>query len=106
MSECLSKIPTARTPFTELDRRFSVLNPDSFHSPAFSCSEKSSASGRNSTTSPGFARQRRASTAANSRRFRTEDIMRDLFPQHIAEALLAGEKVPPERKEMITMFFR
>ena len=37
---------------------------------------------------------------------RTDDILKDLFPPHIAELLMRGEKVPPERKEMITMYFR
>jgi hypothetical protein len=32
-------------------------------------------------------------------------ILLDLFPAHVAEALIRGEKVPPERKEMVTMFF-
>ncbi len=28
------------------------------------------------------------------------------FPQHITEALLRGEKVSPEHKEMVSIFFR
>jgi hypothetical protein len=32
-------------------------------------------------------------------------ILLDLFPAHVAEALMRGEKVPPERKEMVTMYF-
>ncbi len=32
-------------------------------------------------------------------------IMRDLFPPNVAESLMRGEKVPPERKEAITMYF-
>jgi hypothetical protein len=29
----------------------------------------------------------------------------DLFPAHVAEALMRGEKVPPERKDAVTMYF-
>jgi hypothetical protein len=32
-------------------------------------------------------------------------ILMDLFPAHVAEALMRGEKVPPERKEAVTMYF-
>jgi guanylate cyclase, other len=32
-------------------------------------------------------------------------IMRDMFPQHVAEALMRGERLPPEPKEAVTMYF-
>ncbi len=37
---------------------------------------------------------------------RTDCIIKDLFPSHVAEMLMRGQKVPPERKELITMCFR
>jgi len=36
---------------------------------------------------------------------RTEDLLFEVFPQHIAEALRDGRKVDPESRDMVTIFF-
>jgi class 3 adenylate cyclase len=36
---------------------------------------------------------------------RTTDVLFDMFPKHIAEALVQGKKVKPEHKECVTIFF-
>jgi hypothetical protein len=33
-------------------------------------------------------------------------VLYDVFPKHVAEALMNGQKVPPERKDMVTVYFR
>ena len=36
---------------------------------------------------------------------RTEDMLYDLFPRHIADALKTGQKVEPESHELVTVVF-
>ena len=36
---------------------------------------------------------------------RTENLLYDVFPKHIAEALRSGRKVEPENHECVTIFF-
>jgi hypothetical protein len=105
LRECLSYEPRKRPPFIELDRRFDAIEPSLFTSCIFAKSE-----------SPSEHIERQASGAPGRRRtiqiqFRTvsdrsDCIVKDLFPSHVAEMLMLGQKVPPERKEMITMLFR
>ncbi len=52
-----------------------------------------------------FLSQSSTASFRQSRAIRTESIINDLFPEHVAAALMRGEKVPPERKEMVTMYF-
>lgn len=40
-----------------------------------------------------------------SKAARTEDLLHQLFPKHMADALRDGEKVPPEKHEMVTVYF-
>jgi len=35
----------------------------------------------------------------------TNDVLFDVFPKHVAEKLIAGEKVDPEKKECVSIFF-
>jgi len=35
----------------------------------------------------------------------TQQVLLDVFPQHVVDALKKGEKVPPERKDCVTIFF-
>lgn len=106
MNECLRFAPATRPPFAELDRRLSALDSEGFQSPAFFASEKPDYSQHSIRFLEPARRRRSMSIAADSRQSRTDDIMRSLFPPHVVDALLAGQKVPPERKEMITMYFR
>mmetsp|Transcript_73487 Transcript_73487/g.239082 ORF Transcript_73487/g.239082 Transcript_73487/m.239082 type:complete len:1263 (+) Transcript_73487:103-3891(+) len=39
------------------------------------------------------------------RRRRTNDLLFDVFPRHIAEAILDGKKIEPEHHGMVTIFF-
>ena len=109
MSECLSPSPKKRPPFNELDRRFSSMTPEDFASPAFALlddvSAPASPAARLSSADP-TRRRRSIANFEGKRATRTDSIMGQLFPPHVVEALLMGRKVPPERKEMITMYFR
>lgn len=40
-----------------------------------------------------------------SKAARTEDLLYQLFPRHMADALRDGEKVPPEKHDMVTVYF-
>lgn len=40
-----------------------------------------------------------------SKAARTEDLLYQLFPRHMADALRDGEKVPPEQHDMVTVYF-
>lgn len=43
---------------------------------------------------------------ANKEKKTTGDMLYEVFPRHIADALKAGRKVEPESHEMVTIFFR
>ena len=83
------------------NRRFTAIDAASFTSPAFTTDETG-------VQSQGRRTNVKSQTVLKYRSIigRTDDILKDLFPPHIAELLMRGEKVPPERKEMITMYFR
>jgi hypothetical protein len=42
----------------------------------------------------------------NKEKKTTGDMLYEVFPRHIADALKAGRKVEPESHEMVTIFFR
>ena len=88
MTECLCLAPTNRPPFAELSRRLDAMDVKLMSSDAFTKEESNQ-------------RDRLVDTLG----FQSMVILRDLFPSHVADALMRGEKVPPERKEMITMYF-
>ena len=88
MTECLCLKPTSRPPFAELSRRLDAMDVKLMSSDAFAIEESE-----------------RRESLAGTLGFQSMVILRDLFPSHVADALMRGEKVPPERKEMITMYF-
>jgi guanylate cyclase len=85
MNECLNHSPTNRPPFSELSRRLHALDVSQMISTAFAPEE-----------------QLQSSEILGHQ---SMQIMRNLFPPHIADALMRGEKVPPERQDMVTMYF-
>jgi len=79
MNECLQHDPRKRPTFAELDVRLRNLDVNTIE-PAqflFSFQEKK----------------------------RTDQLLYDVFPQHIAEALRDGRKVDPESRDVVTIFF-
>ena len=135
MEECLRTDPVRRPPFAELDRRFAAIDPtiiipggdDGNADPRLAwirsmrkaskieCDVVGKDAGSSallaiihSDNQPGSATAAFLSSSSSfgqSRAVRTESILKDLFPEHVATALIRGEKVPPERKEMVTMYF-
>ena len=99
MGECLNHEPERRPPFSELNRRLGALDESLMTSAAFAVASEIPRIKRMSTV-------RRLSVSATvSLGNQSMQIMRDLFPPTVANALMRGEKVPPERKEAITMYF-
>jgi class 3 adenylate cyclase len=78
LADCLRADPAQRPPFAELDRRLRTLDAAQFTSAAFDCDERGGAGGA---------------------------LAMGRFPKHVAEALAAGRRVPPEAKAMVSVFF-
>jgi class 3 adenylate cyclase len=81
MADCLLLDPRQRPPFAELDRRLTTLDASQMTSPAFA-------------PEPGGGGDRASGS-----------LMLERLPRHVAEALRAGEKVPPEAKPMVSVMF-
>jgi class 3 adenylate cyclase len=84
MSDCLVSIPHNRPTFEELDQRLrrmdvTTIEPGDLH----------------------LSHQSKKSSILE----RTDQLLFDVFPQHIAEALRDGRKVEPEHREIVTIFF-
>jgi len=105
LSECLSYEPRKRPPFIELDRRFDAMELSLFTSSVFAKSEGPSEHDKIERQNSGSGRRRTIQMQFRAISDRTDCIIKDLFPRHVAEMLMRGQKVPPERKEMITMCF-
>jgi serine/threonine protein kinase len=128
LAECLSFEARLRPTFSEIERRLNVMDALQVISDALTAPETSipstlgwrRAAGR--TMGDSLPTSRRNSDLPMARTkfldpassglgqavqsdFTPRSILLDLFPAHVAEALMRGEKVPPERKEMVTMFF-
>ena len=88
MNECLHLSPSKRPPFAELSRRLHAMDVSQMTSPAFNQVDGEA-----------------AESSASARKNESMRIMHNLFPADVAEALLRGERVPPQRKEMVTMYF-
>lgn len=85
MSDCLVSAPHNRPSFEELDQRLRRLEVDNIEP-----------SGQQT-----FSLQSRKS----SKMQRTDDLLFEVFPQHVAEALRDGRKVEPEHRDIVTIFF-
>ena len=113
LRECLRAEPERRPPFQELDRRLAALDVSLMTSVAFAEDVDGGASPPRSPSgargSPVPRRWQRAGPspeAAPAAQGRNSDtIMHSLFPPHVVEALIMGRPVPPEPKELVTVFF-
>lgn len=85
MSDCLVSAPHNRPSFEELDQRLRRLEVDNIE----------------------FQGQQTFSlqSSKSSKMQRTDDLLFQVFPQHVAEALRDGRKVEPEHRDMVTIFF-
>ena len=88
MSNCLLGDPSQRPDFEEIDQLLKKLDADLVN-PADSL----------------HTLQRKKEQNA-SRRRTDECLLFDVFPRHIAECLLKGQKVEPTVKDCVTIFFR
>ena len=106
MHECLRVEPEQRPPFQELDRRLEVLDVALMTSAAFAKDVECAAS---PLLSAGRSPQRAAELHADEgpviQGRSSHAIMHSLFPPHVVEALIMGLPVPPEPKELVTVFF-
>mmetsp|Transcript_24363 Transcript_24363/g.54895 ORF Transcript_24363/g.54895 Transcript_24363/m.54895 type:complete len:1195 (-) Transcript_24363:108-3692(-) len=85
MKDCWHKNPVFRPPFEEVERRLKAL--DAQHAGPLSV----------------FAGYQHHKNDANGKSH--EELLYDVFPRHIANALREGRKVEPERRDMVTIFF-
>lgn len=84
MGDCLVGDPDHRPTFEELDQRLKRLDVE--------------------TVEPGEMHlSMQVKKEQNARR--TNELLFEVFPQHIAEALRDGRKVEPESREIVTIFF-
>ena len=100
MEETIAIRAEARPSFSALYQRLSKLDVRAVVSAAIAPPE---------TIDTPSRRQRRTSAcsteSAEAAHQGSLSVMRSLFPRHVGDALMRGEKVSPERKEAITMYF-
>ncbi len=85
MKECLDDNPGKRPSFEEVDIRISRLDSENVEPREIRIGHKTA------------QMRRRAS--------KEEDLIQQVFPKHVAEALIQGRKVEPDRVEMATLYF-
>jgi hypothetical protein len=101
LSDCMQHDPARRPPFAELDRRLAALDAAQLATPALAGS-----AGSYTHRSKVLAARRAMSRAAGATMHQScGSLVAELLSEGAAEALLRGEKVPPERRDMITMMF-
>eukprot|EP00571_Detonula_confervacea_P002410 CAMPEP_0172315400 /NCGR_PEP_ID=MMETSP1058-20130122/25061_1 /TAXON_ID=83371 /ORGANISM="Detonula confervacea, Strain CCMP 353" /LENGTH=1336 /DNA_ID=CAMNT_0013029473 /DNA_START=176 /DNA_END=4186 /DNA_ORIENTATION=+ len=83
MKECVDASPEKRPTFEEIDLRIKRLDSENVE--------------------PGEVMM--GHQIQKKRAERNEDLLHQVFPKHIAKALLHGRKVEPDRVDMATMFF-
>lgn len=83
MSDCFDRNPQKRPTFEEIDLRIQRLDSDNVE--------------------PG--EMYLGHQIHKVRAERNEDLIHQVFPKHVAKALLEGRKVEPDRVDMATMFF-
>lgn len=84
MCDCLMPNPSSRPSFDEIDKRLMRLNVESIE--------------------PGQTGYSAKTTKARQAEL-NENLLYNVFPKHIAEALRDGRKVEPEHHECVTIFF-
>lgn len=85
MQECVAEDPSCRPAFDEIDLRLKRIDDEAV------AIEKNG--------------QAMNSKRRNSAMQRTDNLLFDVFPKHIAEALRDGKKVEPEERDDVTIFF-
>jgi hypothetical protein len=113
VADCLRRDPALRPPFSEIDRRLAAIDdaggllPAAAAAPGLAVTRgvrrPSLAGGQGSgaVAAGGVSTGRRSSLLDRME----EGALRRLFPAHVAAAMRRGERAPPERKEMVTVFF-
>ena len=127
LQECLNQAPELRPPAAEIDRRLTGWEPAALSGCSGlsrPCSD-SSQHGNNPIcrrwqrssrlsaallpTLPAVSQadsplqsQKVPSSAGTPSSVAADRLMRDMFPEHVVEALMRGERVPPEPKEMVS----
>jgi len=89
MRDCWHTSPEMRPTSEELDRRLRSFCANSGSSPLVNW----------------MAGRRPRQEASEERAKRTDDLLYDVFPRHVADALTSGQKVEPESREVVTIFF-
>lgn len=82
MAQCWSRSPAARPSFEELDATISKLDLTNV----------------TSTALQRIKQQNEAAEGANA-------VLFDVFPKHVAEALVRGQQPEPDEREVVTIFF-
>lgn len=85
MSDCLSSNPKSRPTFEEMDSRLRAFTVGSVEPGRI-----------------GYSRQRTKTLGATSL---DANLLLEIFPKHVAEALSCGQKVEPEHFDCVTIFF-
>ena len=88
MIECWHHDPSVRPTFYNLGCRVSIVDLNEFTNLVL---EK--------------VQRKKDFLAVATRASRASTVLHDVFPKHIAEALVAGRKIEPESKEVVTIFF-
>ena len=88
MIECWHYDPTVRPTFHNLGCRVSIVDLNEFTNLVLEKVQK---------------KKDFLAIAAHASRANT--VLHDVFPKHVAEALVAGRKIAPESKEVVTIFF-
>jgi len=106
MQECWQASPSLRPTFQELDRRLEPIKAQVLARASSSSSLREPGDDRMIHTVSLSAPRRAISRSSNvSRDRRTDDLLYDVFPKHVADALREGQKVEPESREVVTIFF-
>ena len=115
MRECLQKKPKDRPLFAELDRRLGGMSPSAFQSPAFSLKDSDieaesdiegyheseriedkfeALNGDSHVIMKSLGRKKGNAGPRSRKRSRSESklLVHSLFPEHIADALMRGER--------------
>jgi serine/threonine protein kinase len=97
MIECWQHDPALRPSFEALGCRVSIVSLDQFTSHLLAKVSQRQAHPAGPATGS-FLQRDRADRRANL-------VLHDVFPRHVAEALVSGRKVEPEFRDSVTIFF-
>jgi serine/threonine protein kinase len=104
LSDCLQHDPARRPPFAELDRRLAALEATQLATPGLE-GAAGSYSHRSKSLMAKQAMALSARQASTPLQRSCDSLVAEVLAVGAAEALLRGEKVPPERRDMVTMHF-